>query len=369
MAAKRILIVVSFSNVAGAPIAALRLAHGLREQGHDPRVVFLYRKAEVDHPDHPYEVLWRHGDPGPGGYLRIARGFLGVVRAFRPDVMLTFLPLAHAVGQGSALLAGVPVRVAAHRMPIDTAQKPLRLVDLAYAWLGVYTNVTAVSRSVLATCKDYPARLRNRARVIYNGLLGWTPSPLSPAQARAKFGIPDRALVLVTLGRIAEQKNFPLLMRILQRLDDDVILAVAGDGPLRPQIESSIAELGISKRVMLLGNVQRPDMPDLLAAGDLFVQTSTYEGNSNSMLEALKSGAVILAHDVPEQREVLADDAGGVAGALVPLNDLEAWVETIRRFQSDPDLRRRSADMARQRAEVFSYDRMVAGYEAVISGN
>lgn len=364
---KRILIVVSFANVAGAQIAALRLAQGLRARGHEPRVVFLYQQVPIDNPYHPYEVVWPHDKPGAGQYLRIALAVLKIVRADRPDVVLTFLPLAHAIGQGSALVAGVPARIAAHRMPIDTAQKPLRLVDLVYAWTGVYTNVTAVSRSVLETCRAYPARLRRKARVIYNGLLGWTPSPLSPGEARRKFGIPDGKFVLVTVGRFVAQKNFPLLMRIMQRLDDDVVLAVAGDGPLRPEIEKDIAELGVGSRVMLLGNVERPDMPDLLAAGDLFVQTSTYEGNSNSMLEGLRSSAVILAHDVPEQREVLADDSGAIAGGLVPLNDLEAWVETIQRFRADPRLRAQAAEMAGKRAERFSYDRMIDGYEEIVS--
>ncbi len=64
MSGRRILILVSFVNLAGAQIAALRLARGLRDRGHDPRVVFLYEVTPIPSPDHPYEVLLAKAQPG-----------------------------------------------------------------------------------------------------------------------------------------------------------------------------------------------------------------------------------------------------------------------------------------------------------------
>ncbi len=364
---KRILIFVTFVNVAGAQIAALRLAEGLAKRGHEVRVVFLYRQVDIEAPYHNYEVLVPVERPGLKGYFNMAWSTLRLVKRYRPDVVLTFLPLAHAIGQSAAFLTGVRRRIAAHRMPIDTAQKPLRLVDLIYAHLGVYTDVTAVSRSVLRTCKSYPARLKRRINVIYNGLVDWTPSSLSQREARRRFNVPNSSLVLVTVGRFVPQKNYFFMLKVVSEIDG-AILVVAGDGPLRLEIEQKIIELGISERVVLIGNLPRKDMPHLIAAGDIFIQTSTYEGNSNSMLEALASGATIIANDIPEQREVLEDpETGEIAGALVPVDDLAGWVSAIEIFASDEKWRLEVGHSAKARSPAFSYDRMIDAYERIIA--
>ncbi|MEP3032880.1 MAG: glycosyltransferase family 4 protein [Pseudoruegeria sp.] len=366
---KRILIVVTFANVAGAQIAALRLARGLKQRGHDPRVVFLYQQVEIKDPYHPYEVILPRDRPGFKGYLQILITMIKIVRNSKPDVVLTFLPLAHAVGQGAALLGRVRRRVAAHRMPINTAQRILRMTDLVYAWLGVYTNVTAVSRSVMQTCEAYPRWLKKRAKVIYNGLVDWNTSSLSQQEARARFAIPNSPLILVTVGRFVPQKNYRLLLRIMCELEDAIVV-VAGDGPLREAIEREIDELGLRKRVLLLGNLEREEIPHLLAACDLFIQTSKYEGNSNSMLEALASGSVIVAHDIPEQREVMADEGScRVAGVLVPMDDLEVWVAEIRRLAEDSTLRQRVRQLAMQRAKQFNYKQMIDEYEKIVASD
>lgn len=363
---KRILIFITFVNVAGAQIAALRLAEGLAKRGHEARVVFLYRQVDIESPYHPYEVLVPVERPGLRGYVNMVWSTICLVRRYRPDVVLTFLPLAHAIGQSAAFLTGVRRRIAAHRMPIDTAQKPLRLVDLLYAHLGIYTDVTAVSRSVLDTCKSYPARLRRRINVIYNGLVDWTPSSLSKREARLRFNVPDSSLVLVTVGRFVPQKNYFFMLRVIREIED-AILVVAGDGPLRSKVEQKIIELGISDRVMLIGNLARVEMPHLIAAGDVFIQTSTYEGNSNSMLEALASGAAIIANDIPEQREVLEDpDTGEITGALVPVDDLTSWVSTIKKLGYNEKLRLEAGYSAKARSPAFSYDRMIDAYERII---
>jgi glycosyltransferase involved in cell wall biosynthesis len=145
------------------------------------------------------------------------------------------------------------------------------------------------------------------------------------------------------------------------------MLLVAGDGVLRGEIEQDIARLGIADRVRLLGNVRRPDIPDLLAAADLFIQTSTYEGQSNSVLEALQARVPAVLHDVPEQREVLAAEDGSVAGALVPLGDLEAWVAAVERLRGDGEALARARATAARRATLFRYDSMIGAFEKVLA--
>lgn len=366
--AQRILIIVSFANLAGAQIAAVRLARGLRDRGHDTKVIFLYEQSRLVGADHPYEVVLPSARPGVAGYLRIAYDLARIVKREKPDLVLTFLPLANVLGQAAARLMGIDRRIVSHRMPINTASPFLRRVDLLWAWLGVYTGVVAVSGSVKATCCNYPERLLKRTVVVHNGLRDWHASALSREQARRRFDISLDKTVLVAVGRLAKQKNYPFMLKLMQRLEN-VELVIAGDGALRPEIEGLISEFGIAGKVKLLGSVARNDVPDLLAAADIFVQTSLFEGQSNSVLEALHAGVPVVAHDIAEQRETIADPDGTVAGALVALNDVEAWVAAIERLRDDPVSAGKAREMASRRAKLFQYEAMIAGFERALTSD
>ena len=363
--ARRILILVSFVNLAGAQIAALRLARGLRDRGHDPRVVFLYEVVPIPNPDHPYEVLL-DGRPSATGYLSLIGAVTRLVRQDRPAVVLTFMPLASVIGQAAATILRTRRRVISHRVPVATIRPLWRVLDMIWAWLGVYTDVVTVSDSVRQGCRGYPAWLRRRMVVVHNGLFDWHPSRLDRAAARQVFGAPQDALVLAAVGRLAPQKNYGLLLRVLQRLDD-VHLLIAGEGGDRKALETLARELGVSARVRFLGSLPRDAVPNLLAAADVFVQSSNFEGQSNALLEALQAGVPIVAHDILEQRETIADDDGTAAGALVPLNDVDAWVSAIERLRHDPEVVRAAREIAARRSQLFGFDRMVGGFERVLT--
>ena len=362
----RVQIIVSFAGIGGAQIASLRLARGLRDAGHDPDVLCLYEQSPTEAPDHPYRVLSRHPRPGAAGYLGIAWALWRLFRRERPEKVLTFMPLAHIVGQTAALLAGTHMRIVSHRTPVNTISPVMRVLDTVAAWLGIYTGVVAVSEGVRASCRHYPAWLRSRTVVVHNGLRDWRPSTLTREEARERLSVADETLLLVAAGRLAEQKNYPLMLRVAERLDNAVIL-IAGEGPLYGELETAIAKAGIGRKVRLLGGVSREGIPDLLAAADLFVQTSLYEGQSNAVLEALESGLPVVAHDIPEQRETIADPDGSTAGALVPLGDVDAWVAAIERLRSDAAAFQSARRVVRRRAQLFCYDMMIAGFERALT--
>lgn len=361
-------IIVSFAHHGGAQLAALRLARGLSESGHEPEVLFLYEQGPITAPDHTFQVLRPVQRPGAKGYLGIAAALWRRLRRERPEQVLTFLPLAHVVGQTAALLAGTRRRVVSHRTPVNTISPTMRVLDAFAAWLGIYTDVVAVSEGVRATCSHYPPWLRRRTVVVHNGLRDWRPSTLGREAARRRLGVPAGTLLLVAVGRLAEQKSYPLLLRLMQRIEG-AVLVIAGEGPLREALDAEIARAGIGERVRLLGAVPRDDVPDLLAAADLFVQASTYEGQSNAVLEALQAGVPVVAHDIPEQRETIADEDGAVAGALVPLGDVDAWVAAIERLRRDPAAAAAARETARRRAEAFRYETMIAGFERVLGAD
>ncbi len=120
-------------------------------------------------------------------------------------------------------------------------------------------------------------------------------------------------MLLVTVARLAEQKGLPTLLDAVAQLTDLPIRAVvAGDGPLRAGLESDIA--GRALPVHLLG--RRDDIADLLAAADVVVVPSLWEGQPLIVQEALAAGAAIVATDAGGTGEVAGD-----AAVLVPAQD------------------------------------------------
>src|SRR5262245_38715924 len=185
------------------------------------------------------------------------------------------------------------------------------------------------------------------------GIRGWLPSSLDRTTARRAFDIHEHRLALTAIGRLAEQKNYPLLLRVMELLPDALLL-IAGDGPLRTQLESEAVRRGVASKVRFLGPLPRTVIHDLLAATDVLVQTSTFEGQGYAMLEALQAGLPVIAHDIPEQRETLSA-ATGTAGALMPVNDAGAWAAAIERLCNDAAASCRAREIAGRRAGYFTY--------------
>jgi glycosyltransferase involved in cell wall biosynthesis len=212
---------------------------------------------------------------------------------------------------------------------------------------------------------DYPPAYRARLSVVNNGI-DWIPSNLSRTEARAGFNIPDTYPLLVATGRFAPQKNYDLMVRVLAT-SPRLRLAIAGEGRLRPAAEALARDLGAQDRIHFLGSLDHARIADLLRAADGFVQTSLYEGQSNSTLEAMHEGLPIICSDIPMQRETVCEENGDLTAMLAPLEDFESWRNAFLRLRDD---RKFAAELgARGKALVsrcFALDRMIDGFESVI---
>jgi glycosyltransferase involved in cell wall biosynthesis len=135
-------------------------------------------------------------------------------------------------------------------------------------------------------------------------------------------------------------------------------LLLVGDGPDRESLQRAALQLGISS-AHFLGF--RGDIPQLLAASDLYVLPSRWEGMPNVVLEAMASGRAIVATDVEGVREALGPNA---KHQVVPLNDPSGFSERIVTLLADSALRQRLGNANQQRAaEAFSFAAMVGAYE------
>jgi glycosyltransferase involved in cell wall biosynthesis len=159
---------------------------------------------------------------------------------------------------------------------------------------------------------------------------------------RTELGVPDSAALVVTVARLAPQKGLDVLLEALALLRDRPLLAVvAGDGPLEAEFRSRADDVRLPLR--LLG--VRRDVPDLLAAADVVVVPSLWEGQSLLVQEALRAGAALVVTDAGGNREVTGD-----AAVLVPPGDAAALAAGIAAVLDDPGRAARLRAAARDRA-------------------
>lgn len=178
-----------------------------------------------------------------------------------------------------------------------------------------------------------------------------------PAEMRAQLGIPPGAIVVGTVTRLSPQKaplDFVRAARRIAARAPEARFVMVGDGPLRPDVERAIAESGLAERVVLTG--LRRDVPELLAAFDVFVLSSLWEGLPRVLPQAMATGLPVVATAADGNAEAVAD---GVTGYLVPPGDPETLAERTLALLLDPALRRRMADAGRERAADFGAERMV----------
>jgi glycosyltransferase involved in cell wall biosynthesis len=131
-------------------------------------------------------------------------------------------------------------------------------------------------------------------------------------QLRRSCGVRDGERMLLFVSRLAREKNVELLLDAIAFSDQPVRLAIAGDGPERQALEQRAGEIGVRSRVTFLGTVERQRLPDLYASADAFVFPSVTETQGLVVVEALAAGALVIAAEAQQNREVL-----GGAGRLV----------------------------------------------------
>ncbi len=178
---------------------------------------------------------------------------------------------------------------------------------------------------------------------------------------RAEFGWPADAYVALFAGRLAPQKGVDDLVTaldLLQHVRPNLRTLIVGDGPLRERLEGTARAFWLLDGAGLVRFTgHRPDVPRLLAASDLMVLPSYYEGLPNVVLEAMRMGKPVVATAAPGTTEVVAD---GRTGLLVPTHSPKALAQAIRTVIDDPELARRLGEAGRVRvAEEFRVETMV----------
>lgn len=199
----------------------------------------------------------------------------------------------------------------------------------------------------------------DRSSTIPNGIAVGPAGQVSRAPRR----VGDAAEVLV-VGRLVPQKGIPVFLEaartVLER-QPRTRFTLAGDGPLRGELEEQAERLGIADQVRFLGTVT--DTPELLGHCDLFVLPSLWEGMPLSLLEAMAAGRPAVATSVSGSAELILDEETGL---LVPPGNPDALAAAVLRLLSDPQSAATMGDRARDRVRrEFSLERMLESTHAL----
>lgn len=179
----------------------------------------------------------------------------------------------------------------------------------------------------------------------------------APPLARAAFATPEDAPLALALGRLHENKGFDVMLEALVQVPG-LYLWLAGDGPLRGELERRAHDLGVASRLRILG--WRTDAAALFATADFLVCPSRHEPLGNVILEAWAAGVPVLATASEGPRALIATEETGL---LVPVGDSDALAAAMRRLAADRALRFRLAEAGRATfASQFSEAKVVPLY-------
>ncbi|SEG64381.1 Glycosyltransferase involved in cell wall bisynthesis [Thermomonospora echinospora] len=270
-----------------------------------------------------------------------------------------------------ARVAPGPLRIARGGIPVVVTLHNALLAGgvTGAAYRTLERIVAAGAHQVLGVSPDLEARMRGLgARRVGLALVpapaaGPPPGPEARARVRDELDVGDRPLIL-TVGRLAGQKGLPTLLDAAAgwaRRTPRPLVAIAGDGPLEGELRARIEAEDLPVR--LLG--RRSDVPGLLAAADVAVVPSVWEGQPLIVQEILRAGRPLVATRVGGIPLMVgaedagtagggADHAGGaVAGLLVPAGDAAALERAVARVLDEPELAARLGAAAARRAALL----------------
>ena len=181
---------------------------------------------------------------------------------------------------------------------------------------------------------------------------------------RRELSIPDQHIIIGSVGRLVSVKNYPSLIKgfsLVQKVNPNTHLVLAGDGPERAKLESQADKLNLANNVHFLG--RRDDIPNVMNGFDLFVLPSFSEGLSNTLLEAMSCGIPVIASNVGGNPEIVKPN---VSGFLYPSDDANALANILNSLCKAPNDINKLSTLAREHiVNHYSLKAMISNYEDV----
>ena len=365
----KILYVTTGAEFGGAPLHVLQLAEYMLKRGHEvglvaapePRMMQEAKALGVKIFPNPHfvrpVVLWKD--------LRALWKVSQAVRQFKPDLVSAHSTKAGFAARFSCAIFGVPAIFTAHGWAFTDGKNLISRYFLALAERlasKVTKKIICVSEHDKESAICLHVAPEKKLKVIHNGMEPSLYLNADGSKSRFELGLSEDEILITMVARFVPQKDHDTLFKALSFLPEcGFKVALVGGGEREALFRREVEKQGLNGRVMFLG--ERRDVPQVLAASDIFVLSSNWEGLPRSIIEAMMSGLPVVATRVGGVPELVED---GVTGFLVPPKNPQALAKVLQRLLDDPELRRRMGQAGREKAlREFTLDRMLRETEKV----
>lgn len=295
--------------------------------------------------------------------LRKIPALVSYIRKHKIDIIHCHLPWAGIVGRIAGKLAGVPVVYTEHNKQERYHPYTRWMNRLTLGW---GKQVIAVSQDVELSIKKVKGE-NFQVRTVVNGVntFFFDPTRSNGLEIREKYGIPTDAVVIGTVAVFRKQKRLDAWLKLAAKVKEKyahIWFLLVGDGPLRPDVERWMQELKLDN--VVLAGLQKETFR-YMAAMDIFLMTSEFEGLPIALLEAMAMKKAIAITSAGGVKEVIVPGHNGI---MVPVEDVMHLEEGILELIKTGSLRNSLGEKARETVEArFNLKTMVSEVENIYS--
>lgn len=355
--------IAKMTSVAGMETHLLALLPGLRAQGVDANLIILVESgkpldqyvAEMHSRGVPVETVTIRRDFDPGVISQLGRN----LRSIKPDAVHTHLIHADLHGVLAAKWAGVKrIYLTGHNDDRFRRLWPVRLLQ-GWMWRQIEAGIT-ISRALRDFVIKFEFAPPECVHIVHYGLEPVRVEPGDPQRLRLELGLAPNAPVVGSVCRLIEQKGITHALRAFWEISEQsqgAQYVIVGEGPLRQRLEQEANAYGLGQRVHFLGWL--PNANRLMAAFDVLLVPSLWEGFGIVALEAMAASIPVIASQVSALPEIVAN---GETGYLAAPGDSSSLAEHLLHIFQNPAMAREMGQNGRRRLESeFSVERMVEG--------
>jgi len=340
----KIALIIDALKTGGAERQVLLSAAELNKLGHEAIVIIYHPYVEFN--DYIRSNGIKLVQINAKGRLRIKR-----IRAMTEYLRQGKFDVAHAFG-GNATITGSIAAKCAGTKPFfggfRVEYRCNRSIRLAHKMVDRLLDGWIVnSKGIVDSMVKTVGINERKFFVVHNGIVPQTfCSQLSKQAAKAKFAVSQDEFTVTEIANLHHQKNHQMFLRmagkVLQNRKDTKFL-LAGDGPLKNTLQNQALSMGIAEYISFLG--QRTDIADVLAATDIAVLTSNYEGFPNALIEPMCVGIPVVSTAYAGVDEVIAD---GDNGFVVARDNHEQMGAKVLQLLDNPELREKIGQSAKK---------------------
>ena len=360
----KVLHLIKATRISGAERHLLILLKTLRDRDIDAHLLIM---EERNTPMMEYEAQAQaRGIPveriviGRGLDVRVVNRIRKKLIDLQPTILHTHLIHADTFGLAAARLAGVKTVITSRHNDDTFRSRPLIKQSNNVLWRGFKAGIV-ISDAIRQFAVETEGAPEDKLHVVRYGIEHTSPTDADVQHKRQalrqELDLPNDALIIGMACRLTEQKGVPYALDAFAQIAEtnpNTYLVIAGDGELRDQLQDKAFKLHLEDRVIFLG--WREDMLDVMAAYDIFLLPSLWEGFGLVFLEAMSKRLPIVATNVSAIPEVVKHQETGL---LVPPKDSTAIASAIQSLLDDRTVRLHMGLLGEARLEQhFNAERM-----------